>query len=57
MTATPRRFGDADGRPACLESSNPRNIPLYERFDFERIGEIGTETAPVRTPMVWRGRT
>lgn len=43
---------DADGRPAYLESSNPRNIPLYERFGFERIGEIKTETSPVLTPML-----
>ena len=48
---------DADGRPAYLESSNPRNIPLYERFGFERIGEIRTETSPVLTPMVRPGRT
>jgi ribosomal protein S18 acetylase RimI-like enzyme len=48
---------DADGRPAYLESSNPRNIPLYERFGFERVGEIRTETSPVLTPMVRRGRT
>lgn len=43
---------DADGRPAYLESSNRRNIPLYERFGFERIGEIRTETSPVLTPML-----
>lgn len=48
---------DADGRPAYLESSNPRNIPLYERFGFERVGEIRTETSPVLTPMVRRGTT
>jgi ribosomal protein S18 acetylase RimI-like enzyme len=47
---------DADGRPAYLESSNPRNIPLYERFGFESIGEIRTETSPVLTPMVRPGR-
>lgn len=47
---------DADGRPAYLESSNPRNIPLYERFGFERIGEIRTGTSPVLTPMVRRER-
>ncbi len=48
---------DADGRPAYLESSNPRNIPLYQRFGFERIGEIRTETSPVLTPMVRPERT
>lgn len=47
---------EEDGRPAYLESSNPRNIPLYERFGFERIGEIQTETSPVLTPMVRPGR-
>lgn len=47
---------DEDGRPAYLESSNPRNIPLYERFGFERIGEIQTRTSPLLTPMVRRGR-
>lgn len=47
---------DPDGRPAYLESSNPRNIPLYERFGFESVGEIRTETSPVLTPMVRPGR-
>lgn len=55
MAAACRRI-DADGHPAYLESSNPRNIPLYERFGFERIGEIRTETSPLLTPMVRRGR-
>lgn len=47
---------DADGRPAYLESSNPRNIPLYQRFGFEIIGEIQTGTSPVLTPMFRPGR-
>ena len=47
---------DADGRPAYLESSNPRNIPLYRRFGFESIGEIRTKTSPVLTPMLRPGR-
>lgn len=29
---------DKDGLPAYLESSNPRNITLYERHGFERLG-------------------
>lgn len=47
---------DADGRPAYLESSNPRNIPLYQRFGFEIIGEIQAGTSPVLTPMFRPGR-
>ena len=47
---------DADGRPAWLESSNPRNIPLYQRFGFEIVGEIRTATSPVLTPMLRPGR-
>lgn len=47
---------DADGRPAWLESSNPRNIPLYRRFGFEIVGEIRTETSPVLTPMLRPGK-
>ncbi|MEE4302061.1 MAG: N-acetyltransferase [Pseudomonadales bacterium] len=43
---------DADGTVAYLESSNPRNISLYERFGFERTGEIQMGRAPVVTPMV-----
>ena len=47
---------DADGRPAYLDSSNPRNIRLYERFGFEAVGEIKTKTSPVQVPMVRRAR-
>ncbi|MBR2171815.1 N-acetyltransferase [Sphingopyxis sp.] len=47
---------DADGRPAYLESSNPRNIPLYQRFGFEIIGAIQAGTSPVLTPMLRPGR-
>jgi ribosomal protein S18 acetylase RimI-like enzyme len=36
---------------AYLESTNPANIPLYERFGFEVIGEIQAGTSPVITRM------
>lgn len=43
---------DADGLPAYLESSNPKNIPLYERFGFEQIGVIRSGDAPPIFPML-----
>ena len=43
---------DAEGLPAYLESSNPRNIPLYERFGFEQIGVIRSGDAPPMFPML-----
>lgn len=43
---------DADGTPCYLESSNPRNISLYERFGFERVGEIQVGKSPLMTPMI-----
>jgi ribosomal protein S18 acetylase RimI-like enzyme len=47
---------DAARLPAYLESSNPRNIPFYERHGFEVVGRIQTGKSPVVTPMVRRGR-
>lgn len=43
---------DADALPAYLESSNPRNISLYQRFGFEVIGEIKIGNAPPLYPML-----
>lgn len=43
---------DADGLPAYLESTNLRNVPLYEQFDFQVVGQIKTRTSPVIIPMV-----
>lgn len=43
---------DRDGLPAYLESSNPRNIPLYERHGFEVIGTIQAGSSPEIFPMV-----
>jgi ribosomal protein S18 acetylase RimI-like enzyme len=39
--------------PAYLESTNPRNVTLYERHGFEATGEIEVEDGPSLTAM-WR---
>ncbi len=46
---------DRDGCVAYLESSNPRNVSLYERHGFKAIGKIQAGTSPwivamLRTP-------
>jgi len=43
---------DREGRLAYLESSNPKNIPLYERHGFEILGRIQSGESPVITPML-----
>ena len=43
---------DEEGIPAYLESSNPRNISLYERLGFNIIGKIQSGSSPVLTPML-----
>jgi ribosomal protein S18 acetylase RimI-like enzyme len=48
-----QRF-DADGVAAYLESSNPRNISLYQRHGFEILGTIQVGSSPVVTPMLRR---
>lgn len=47
---------DRDGLPAYLESSNPRNISLYERHGFEVMGRIQAGSSPVMTPMYRKPR-
>ena len=47
---------DRDGLIAYLESSNPKNIPLYQRFGFEVIGEIQSGSSPVLRPMLRKAR-
>jgi GNAT superfamily N-acetyltransferase len=42
---------DTDGVPAYLESSNERNLPLYERSGFRVIGEL---QALGYGPTIWR---
>ena len=44
---------DAEYAPAYLESSNPDNVPYYERFGFEVTGEIRLPDGPSLVPM-WR---
>lgn len=45
---------DADGVPAYLESSNPRNLPFYQRQGFEILGKIQAGTSPTIVPMLRR---
>jgi GNAT superfamily N-acetyltransferase len=47
---------DRDGLPAYLESSNPRNVPLYERHGFEAMGSIQAGSSPTVVPMLRRPR-
>lgn len=42
---------DRDGLLAYLESSNPRNITLYERHGFVVMGTIQVGSSPPLTPM------
>ena len=45
---------DAEHAPAYLESSNPDNVPYYQRFGFEVTGEIKLpDGGPSLVPM-WR---
>ncbi len=45
---------DAEYAPAYLESSNPDNVPYYQRFGFEVTGEIRLpDGGPSLVPM-WR---
>jgi GNAT superfamily N-acetyltransferase len=45
------RLFDRDSVVAYLESSNPRNIPIYQRHGFEVLGRIQVGGSPVFTPM------
>jgi ribosomal protein S18 acetylase RimI-like enzyme len=48
---------DRDGTLAYLESSNPKNIPLYERHGFEVLGTIQVGSSPPIVPMLRKPRT
>jgi ribosomal protein S18 acetylase RimI-like enzyme len=43
---------DRDRRSAYLESTNPRNISLYQRHGFEPLGRIQIGSSPVLVPML-----
>ena len=43
---------DRDHMPVYLESSNPRNIPLYQRHGFEIVGKIQAGASPTVVPML-----
>jgi ribosomal protein S18 acetylase RimI-like enzyme len=47
---------DREGAVAYLESSNARNVPLYQRHGFEVIGEIQSGSSPTLVPMLRKAR-
>lgn len=47
---------DRDQTLAYLESTNPKNIPLYERHGFELLGTIQAGTSPPIFPMLRKAR-
>jgi ribosomal protein S18 acetylase RimI-like enzyme len=47
---------DRDSLPAYLETANPANIPLYERYGFELLGEIQVGSSPLMFPMLRQPR-
>jgi ribosomal protein S18 acetylase RimI-like enzyme len=47
---------DRDGALAYLESTNPRNISLYERHGFVRIATIQHGSSPPMVPMLRKPR-
>ena len=47
---------DLDHAPAYLESTNPANIPLYERHGFEVLATIQVGSSPPIRPMLRAAR-
>jgi len=47
---------DRERQVAYLESTNPLNVPLYERHGFDVVGTIQSGNAPPVFPMVRRPR-
>lgn len=44
---------DAEHLPSYLESTNPVNLPRYERLGFRKLGDFGPPGGPTVTTM-WR---
>ena len=47
---------DSDRMSAYLETTNPKNIPLYERHGFELLGTVQLGTSPTVFPMLRKPR-
>jgi len=47
---------DREKKPAYLESTNPKNIPLYKRHGFELLSTIQVGSSPPIHPMLRRPR-
>ncbi len=43
---------DGERKPAYLESTNPKNVSLYERHGFEVLGRIQVGASPTLFPML-----
>lgn len=48
------RLIDAQGAAAYLESSNPANVPLYERYGFRPLGSFEIANGGPTVPTMWR---
>ncbi len=47
---------DSDKTSAYLESTNPANVPLYERFGFELLETVQAGSSPPLYPMVRKAK-
>ncbi len=45
---------DAEGLPAYLESSNPRNLAFYHRLGFDETGTLTTPDGAATMTFMWR---
>ncbi len=46
---------DREGVAAYLESSNPRNLPFYQRLGFEVVNEVRLPFSGPPVYLLWRG--